>query len=316
MSILAHYCLKQAVNTFNSRYLLKTVIMKSTQHPILVALGLLVIAGALLFATSCGPEKHKIDDSTVLPFKDKAELDSLLDFPILPEYTIEEYYTKTDFVNGDERFVVCCKFLEEVTPAEVQKIVAEVDSYKYPGWSTFDLGRENNMRLFFDLDTTMAADWKRPDILGERIHVEIEIPCRKNDSWKGFEVVFRNDRADYSVVVNRDTLSRVLGVELPPLTETSRSDEYIYYKFDTIPAEEFYQALEKAPNWTVSHHDDITFYDYDNDDGNVWITADLIKGEPEFSFHREKSIGAGGGEGIFDMIKRYFSSFSDKKAEE
>ena len=315
MSILAHYCLKQAVNTFNSRYLLKTVIMKSTQHPILVALGLLVIAGALLFATSCGPEKHKIDDSTVLPFKDKAELDSLLDFPILPEYTIEEYYTKTDFVNGDERFVVCCKFLEEVTSAEVQKIVAEVDSYKYPGWSTFDLGRENNMRLFFDLDTTMTADWKRPDILGERIHVEIEIPCRKNDSWKGFEVVFRNDRADYSVVVNRDTLSRVLGVELPPLTETSRSDEYIYYKFDTIPAEEFYQALEKAPNWRVSHHDDITFYDYDNDDGNVWITADLIKGEPEFSFHREKSIGAGGGEGIFDMIKRYFSSFSEKKAE-
>ena len=71
--------------------------MKPTsQHNILLALGLLVIAGTLMFTTSCGPKKYKIDDSTVLPFKDKAELDKLLDLPILPEYTIEEYYTKTD----------------------------------------------------------------------------------------------------------------------------------------------------------------------------------------------------------------------------
>ena len=288
--------------------------MKPTRHRILVALGLLVIAGALVFTTSCGPEKHKIDESTVLPFKDKAELDSLLNFPILPEYTIEEYYTKTDFVNGDERFVVCCKFLEEVTPAEVQKIVDQVDRYLYPGWHTFDLGRENNMRLFYDLDTTMAADWKRPDILNNRIHVEIEIPCRKKDSWKGFEVVFRNDRADYSIVVDRDTLSKILGVEFPPLTETSRSDEYIYFEFDTIPSEEFYQALEKAPNWRASHLDDHTFYDYNYEDENVWISADLIKGEPDFSFHREKSIRPGG-EGIFDMLGRLFSSSRDKKPE-
>ena len=288
--------------------------MKPTRHRILVALGLLAIAGSLLFTTSCGPEKHKIDDSTVLPFKDKAELDSLLDLPILPEYTIEEYYTKTDFINGDERFVVCCKFLEEVTPAEVQKIVAEVDSYKYGGWHTFDLGRENNMRLFYDLDTTMAADWKRPDILNNRIHVEVELPCRKNDSWKGFEVVFRNDRADDSIIVDRDTLSKILGVEFPPLTETSRSDEYIYFEFDTIPSEEFYQALEKAPNWRATHLDDYTFYDYNYEDENVWISADLIKGEPDFSFHREKSIRPGG-EGIFDMLGRLFSSSRDKKPE-
>ena len=288
--------------------------MKPTRHRILVALGLLAIAGSLLFTTSCGPKKHKIDDSTVLPFKDKAELDSLLDFPILPEYTIEEYYTKTDFVNGDERFVVCCKFLEEVTPAEVQKIVAEVDSYKYEGWHTFDLGRENNMRLFYDLDTTMAADWKRPNILNNRIHVEVELLCRKNDSWKGFEVVFRNDRADDSIVVDRDTLSKILGVEFPPLTETSRSDEYIYFEFDTIPSEEFYQALEKAPNWRASHLDDHTFYDYNYEDENVWISADLIKGEPDFSFHREKSIRPGG-EGVFDMLGRLFSSSRDKKPE-
>ncbi len=288
--------------------------MKPTRHRILVALGLLAIAGSLLFTTSCGPEKHRIDDSTVLPFKDKAELDSLLDLPILPEYTIEEYYTKTDFVNGDERFVVCCKFLEEVTPAEVQKIVAEVDSYKYGGWHTFDLGRENNMRLFYDLDTTMTADWKRPDILNNRIHVEVELLCRKNDSWKGFEVVFRNDRADDSIVVDRDTLSKILGVEFPPLTETSRSDEYIYFEFDTIPSEEFYQALEKAPNWRATHQDDYTFYDYNYEDENVWISADLIKGEPDFSFHREKSIRPGG-EGIFEMLGRLFSSSRDKKPE-
>ena len=94
--------------------------MKPTKNRILTALGLLVIAGTLLFTTACGPEKHKIDESTVLPFKDKAELDSLLDFPILPEYTIEDYYTKTDFVDGDERFVVCCKFKEEVPPNPVK----------------------------------------------------------------------------------------------------------------------------------------------------------------------------------------------------
>ena len=88
--------------------------MKSTsQHRFLLVLGLLFIAGTLMFTTSCGPKKYKIDDSTVLPFKDKAELDKLLDLPILPEYTIEEYYTKTDFIDGDERFIVCCKFLEE-----------------------------------------------------------------------------------------------------------------------------------------------------------------------------------------------------------
>ena len=28
------------------------------------------MAGAMVFTTSCGPKKHKIDDSTVLPFKD------------------------------------------------------------------------------------------------------------------------------------------------------------------------------------------------------------------------------------------------------
>ena len=178
--------------------------MKSTKKCILTVLGLLFMAGALVFTTSCGPKKHKIDDSTVLPFKDKAELDKLLDLPILPEYTIEEYYTKTDFVDGDERFVVCCKFLEEVPSAKVQEILAQVDSYHYPGWHTFDLGKENNMRLLFNLDTTLAADQKRPDILGERIHVDIEILSRKEDTWKGFEVVFRNDRADYSVVYDRD----------------------------------------------------------------------------------------------------------------
>ena len=279
----------------------------TTEKRILIALGLLVTVGALLFTTACGSKKHKIDDSTVLPFKDKAELDSLLDFPILPEYTIEEYYTKTDFVKGDERFIVCCKFKEEIPPTEIKKIVAQVDNYEFPGWHTFDLGIENNMRLFFDLDTTLAADRKRPDILGDRIHVEIEMLCREKDSWKGFEVVFRNDRADYSIVVDRDTLSKVLGVEFPPLTETSRSDESIYYEFDTIPGEEFYQALEKAPNWSVTRIEDHTFYDYDYDDGNVWITADLIKGEPMFSFHRDKSVGVGSGGGIFDMIKRLFN---------
>lgn len=292
--------------------------MKPLQNRIMIALSLLVIAGALLFTTtSCGPKKHKIDGSTVLPFKDKAELDSLLDFPILPEYTIEEYYTKTDFIDGDERFVVCCKFLEEVPPAEVQKIIAEVDKNLYSGWHTFDLGRKNNMRLFFDLDTTFAANRKMPDILGDRIHVEIEMMCREKDSWKGFEVVFRNDRADYSVVVNRDTLTKVLGVEFPPLTETGRSDESIYFEFDTIPGEEFYQALEKAPNWSAYHHGECTFYDFDKDDGEYWITADLIKGGPDnknFTFSRHKSIGPDSAGNFIDMIKR--TMFGGKKTEE
>lgn len=283
-----------------------------SQHRILLAFGLLIVAGSLVFTSSCGPKKHKIDNTTVLPFKDKAELDSLLDMSILPEYTIEEYYTKTDFINGDEQFVVCCKFLKEVTPAEIKKIVAKVDSFYYSRWHTFDLGMENNMRLFFDLDTTLTADKKRPDILGDRIHVEIEMMCREQDSWKGFEVVFRNDRSDNSVV-NRDTLSKLLGVAFPPLTETERSDESIYFEFDTIPTEEFYQALEKAPNWTVSHHGEHTFYDYDYDDGKYWITAYLIKGEPDFTFSRYKSIESG--TNVIDLVKRGVSSYRDKKPE-
>ena len=176
--------------------------MKAIQKRILIALGLLVIAGTMVFTTSCGPEKHKIDDSTVLPFKDKAELDKLLGLPILPEYTIEKYYTKTDFLYGDELFIVCCKFLEEVSPAEVQKIVAQVDEDQYPGWFT-DMGRKNNMRLFYHLDTTLTADQKRPEILGDSIHVSVEILCKENKSLKGFEVVFRNNRADYSKCRNR-----------------------------------------------------------------------------------------------------------------
>ena len=268
--------------------------MKPTQKRILTVLGLLVMIGALVFTTSCGPKKHKIDDSTVLPFKDKAELDSILDLPIMPEYTIEEYYTMTDFVDGDERFVVYCKFLKEVTPEEVQKIVAQVDKGQYERWYTFDLGKENNMRLFFNHDTTLAADKKRPDILGEKIHIESEIPCRENESWKGFKVVFRNDRADYSIVVDRDTLSKVLGVEFPPVTEADRIDETIYFEFDTIPSEEFYQALEKAPHWNVSRSGDHVFYDYDYDDGNVWTIANLVKGDTHFSFQRTKSITFGG----------------------
>ena len=288
--------------------------MKSTsQHSILLALGLLVIAGTLMFTTSCGPKKYKIDDSTVLPFKDKVELDKLLDLPILPEYTIEEYYTQTDIIDGDERFIVCCKFLEEVSPAEVQKIVDQVNSGQYERWYTFDLGEENNMRLFFNLDTTLTADKKRPDFLGDRIHVEIEIPCREKDSWKGFEVVFRNDRSDNSIV-DRDTLSKLLGVAFPPLTETERSDESIYFEFDTIPGEEFYQALEKAPHWTVNHHGDHTFYDYDNEEGDYWITAYLIKGEPDFTFSRYKSIGSGSASDVIDLIKRGASAYRDKKS--
>ena len=288
--------------------------MKPTsQHRILLALGLVVIAGTLMFTTSCGPKKYKIDDSTVLPFKDKAELDKLLDLPILPEYTIEEYYTQTDFIDGDERFVVCCKFLEEVSPAEVQKIVDQVNRGQYERWYTFDLGKENNMRLFFNLDTTLTADKKRPDILGDRIHVEIEIPCREKDSWKGFEIVFRNDRSDNSVV-DRDTLSKLLGVAFPPLTEVERSDESITFEFDTIPSEEFYQALEKAPHWNVNHHGDHTFYDFDNEEGDYWITAYLIKGETDFTFSRYKSIGNGNADDVVDLIKRGVSSYRDKKS--
>ena len=90
---------------------------------ILIALSLLFMAGAVVLTTSCGQEKHKIDDSTVLPFKDKAELDKLLDLPILPEYTIEEYYTTIDPIDGDERFVVCCKFLEECCKAPLAPLV-------------------------------------------------------------------------------------------------------------------------------------------------------------------------------------------------
>ena len=275
---------------------------------------LLVIAGALLFTTSCGPKKYKIDDSTVLPFKDKAELDSLLNFPLLPDYTIEEYYTMTDMVDGDERFVVCCKFLEEVPPAKVQEILAQVDSLDYNGWHTFDLGKKNNMRLFFNIDTTLAADRKRPDILGDKIHIDIEILSREQDSWKGFEVVFRNDRADYSIVYDRDTLSKMLGVDIPPLTERSRIDEMIFYDFDTIPSEEFYQALATAPHWRVSPYENITMYFYDYDDGDVWTTADLVKGDTNFTFERRKSIGIGEGASTLDYLKKRISSLLNKKS--
>jgi hypothetical protein len=265
----------------------------------------------MVFTTSCGPKKHKIDDSTVLPFKDKAELDKLLDLPILPEYTIEEYYTKTDFLNGDELFVVCCKFMKEVSPAEVQKIVEQVDSQQYAQWYTDEW--RDKAYLNFYLDTTLTADRKMPDILGNRIHVSIEMPCRKKDSWKGFEVVFRNNRADFSVIVDRDTLSKVLGVEFPPLTEKERIDETIYFEFDTIPSEEFYQALEKAPHWSVSHHGDMTFYNYEYDDGEVWTTVDVIKGETHFSFDRRKSMGIGNNGSTIDEIGKRLSNFRDKK---
>ena len=285
--------------------------MKPTKKCILMVFGLLVMAGALVFTTSCGPKKHKIDDSTVLPFKDKAELDKLLDLPILPEYTIEEYYTKTDFLNGDELFVVCCKFLKEVSPAEVQKIVEQVDSQQYAQWYTDEW--RDKAYLNFYLDTTLTADRKMPDILGNRIHVSIEMPCRKKDSWKGFEVVFRNNRADFSVIVDRDTLSKVLGVEFPPLTEKERIDETIYFEFDTIPSEEFYQALEKAPHWSVSHHGDMTFYNYEYDDGEVWTTVDVIKGETHFSFDRRKSMGIGNNGSTIDEIGKRLSNFRDKK---
>ena len=265
--------------------------MKPTQHRILLALGLLVMVGSLLFTSSCSPKKQKIDDTTVLPIKDKAELDKLLDLPILPEYTIDGYYTKTDFITGDEQFVLCCKFVNEVTPEEVQKILAQVDSVYHHGWYTFDLGEKNNMRLFFDLDTTLA-DRKMPDPLDNNIHIAIELRAREKDSWKEFNVVFRNNRADYSVIVDRDTLTKVLGVEMPPLKETTRSDESIYFEFDTVPGEEFYQALEKAPHWKVSHRGDMTFYYFDYDDGEYWTTVDLVKGETQLSFYRAKSMNS------------------------
>lgn len=140
------------------------------------------------------------------------------------------------------------------------------------------------------------------------------MPCNEKDSWKGFEIVFRNNRADYSVVVDRDTLSNLLGVEIPPLTETSRSDEYIYYEFDTIPGEEFYQALEKAPNWSVSHHGDLTFYNYDYDDGTFWTTADVIKDETHFSFCRRKSINDSGD--LIDKVVDRVSSRNKKAKSE
>ena len=280
--------------------------MKTTQNRILLAIGLLVMVGSMVFTTSCGPKKQKIDASTVLPFKDKAELDKFLDLPILPEYTIEEYYTKTDFLYGDEQFVVCCKFLEEVSPAEVQKIVEQVNSQQYDQWYTDEWN--DKVFLYFFLDTTLTADRKMPDILGNRIHVSIEMPCREKDSWKGFEVVFRNNRADFSVIVDRDTLSKVLGVEFPPLTEIERIDERIEFEFDTIPSEEFYQALEKAPHWEVYHHGDMTFYSYDYDDGDVWTTVDIIKGKSYFSFSREKFMN-----NASDFIDEMKRRLNDKK---
>ena len=284
--------------------------MKPTQHRILLALGLLVMVGSLLFTTSCGPKKQKIDDTTVLPIKDKAELDKLLNLPILPEYTIDGYYTKTDFVYGDEQFVLCCKFLKEVTPEEVQKILVQVDSVYYHGWYTFDLGKKNNMRLFFDLDTTLAAGQPRPDFLKDKVHVEIEMMCREGDTWREFEVVFRNDRADYSVTFDRETLSKLLGVEIPPLTEKDRIDEMIFYEFDSIPGEDFYQALEKATNWTVFHRGDKTIYLYDYDDGETFTGANLFKGEKDFTFSRHKTLQSDLGK----MLDRVSPS-SDKKSE-
>ncbi len=282
--------------------------MKPTQHRILLALGLLVIAGSLLCTTSCGPKKQKINDTTVLPIKDKAELDKLLNLPILPEYTIDGYYTKTDFVYGDKQFVLCCKFLKEVTPEDVQKILAQVDSVYYHGWYTFDMGKKNNMRLFFDLDTTLSADRKMPDFLSKNVHIAIELRAREKDSWKEFNVVFRNNRADYSVVVDRDTLTKVLGVEMPPLKETTRSDESIYFEFDTVPGEEFYQALEKAPHWEVSHRGDLTLYNFDYDDGEYWITADIVKGETQLSYYRAKSMNSAS-----DFIDEIKQRANDKK---
>ena len=113
-----------------------------------------------------------------------------------------------------------------------------------------------------------------------------------------------NDRADYSIVVDRDTLSKVLGVEFPPVTETDRIDESIFFDFDTIPSEEFYQALEKAPHWNVSLSGDNVFYDYDYDDGNVWTIANLVKGDTHFSFQRTKSITLGGS--FSDVLQHLF----------
>ncbi len=266
--------------------------MKPTQNKIMAALGLLVIAGMLLTATSCGPEKHKIDDTTVPPFKDKADLDKLLNLSILPDYTIEEYYTRKDFATGDEQFVVYCKFIEKVSPEKVKEIAAQVNNEEeYHGWFIMNFSvLDDKMRLCFDLDTTFTAGQKRPEMLGDHIHVSVELPCEGKDSWKGFEVVFRNNRADFSAVVNRETLSKLLGVEFPPLTETGRSDENIYFEFDSIPSEEFCKAVEKAPHWTFTHRGDYTMYSYDYDNGEEWITADFITGHTHFSFTRNKSM--------------------------
>lgn len=281
--------------------------MKPTiQKRILIACSLLVMAGALLFTTSCGPGKHKIDDSTVLPFKDKAELDKLLNLPILPEYTIEEYYTKTDFIYKDERFIVCCKFQHEIPPAEVKKIMAQVNNSENERWYTY---MDEEERLCYFLDTTLTASQKRPDILGDNIIVEIEIPYNEKESLRGFEIVFRNNRADFNAVVDRDTLSKILGVEFPPLTETSRVDEDIYYEFDTIPSEEFYQALEKAPNWTVNHYpedDESATYMYEYDDGNTWTQAYLFKGRTHFSFYRTNSFKRLTDNGLVELMQHIF----------
>ena len=165
------------------------------------------------------------------------------------------------------------------------------------------------MRLFFDLDTTLT-DRKMPDPLDNNIHVSVELRARKNDSWKEFNVVFRNNRADYSVIVDRDTLTKVLGVEMPPLKETTRSDESIYFEFDTVPGEEFYQALEKAPHWKVSHRGDLTFYYFDYDDGNYWTTVDLVKGETQLSFYRAKSMNSA--EDFIDEMKQRVNDKKEK----
>ena len=75
------------------------------------------------------------------------------------------------------------------------------------------------MGIFFNHDTTLAAGQKRPDILGDKIHIESQIPCRENESWKGFKVVFRNNRTDYSAVVDSDTLENTLRRDSDDRTE-------------------------------------------------------------------------------------------------
>ena len=102
-------------------------------------------------------------------------------------------------------------------------------------------------------------------------------------------------------------------MQFPPLTEKERIDERIYFEFDTIPSEEFYQALEKAPHWDVYNRGDMTFYNYDYDDGKVWTNVDIIKGKPDVTFWREKSIKAEDTGGVFDEINQRLSNFRDKK---